>query len=47
MRVPLGELSARLGGELIRTEFNPETRELITPGKSVDRHVAIFRRKDG
>ena len=37
----------RLGGELIRTEFNPETRELITPGKSVDRHVAIFRRKDG
>ncbi len=37
----------RLGGELIRTEFNPETRELITPGKSVDRHVAIFRRKEG
>lgn len=37
----------RLGGELIRSEFNPETRELITPGKSVDRHVAIFRRKDG
>ena len=37
----------RLGGELIRTEFNAETRELITPGKSVDRHIAIFKRKDG
>lgn len=36
----------RLGGELIKTEFNDETRELMTPGKSVDRHVAIFRRKE-
>jgi len=35
----------KLGGELIHTEFNGETRELSTPGKSVDRHVAIFRRK--
>lgn len=34
-----------LGGELIRSEFNPETRKLATPGKSVDRHVAIFRKK--
>ena len=41
------EALERLGGELIRTEFNPETRELVTPGKSVDRHVAIFRRKEG
>jgi histone deacetylase 1/2 len=40
------EALQRLGGELIRTEFNPETRELLTPGKSVDRHVAIFKRKD-
>jgi SAM-dependent methyltransferase len=39
------EAIQRLGGELIRTEFNSETRELVTPGKSVDRHVAIFRRK--
>jgi len=39
------EALQRLGGELIRTEFNPETRELTTPGKSVDRHVAIFKRK--
>ncbi len=39
------EAIQRLGGELIRTEFNPETRELQAEGKSVDRHVAIFRRK--
>lgn len=40
------EAIRRLGGDLIRTEFNPETRKLTTPGKSVDRHVAIFRKKD-
>jgi ubiquinone/menaquinone biosynthesis C-methylase UbiE len=39
------EAIQKLGGELIRTEFNEETRELITPGKSMDRHVAIFRKK--
>jgi SAM-dependent methyltransferase len=39
------EAIERLGGELIRTEFNPETRKLQTEGKSVDRHVAVFRRK--
>tara|TARA_R110002096_G_scaffold83431_6_gene193452 strand:+ start:4405 stop:5052 length:648 start_codon:yes stop_codon:yes gene_type:complete len=39
------EAIQRLGGELIQTEFNPESRELQTEGKSVDRHVAIFRRK--
>lgn len=39
------EAIQRLGGELITTEFNEETRELITPGKSVDRHVAIFRKR--
>lgn len=39
------EAIQRLGGELIRSEFNSETRQLATPGKSVDRHVAIFRRK--
>lgn len=36
----------RLGGKLIHTEFNPETRELSTEGKSVDRHVAVFSRED-
>ncbi len=39
------EAIQRLGGELIRSEFNEETRALATPGKSMDRHVAIFRRK--
>lgn len=39
------EAIQKLGGELIHTEFNEETRGLATPGKSVDRHVAIFRKK--
>ncbi len=39
------EAIQRLGGELIGSEFNEETRALATPGKSMDRHVAIFRRK--
>jgi hypothetical protein len=39
------EAIQRLGGELIKTEFNPETRALPTEGKSVDRHVAIFQKK--
>jgi len=36
----------RLGGKLVRSEFNPESRELVTEGKSVDRHVAVFSRED-
>jgi SAM-dependent methyltransferase len=38
----------RLGGELIVTERNEESRELKNdaPGKSIDRHVAVFRRKE-
>ncbi len=39
------EALQRLGGELVKTEFNEETRILPTPGKSVDRHVAVFRKK--
>lgn len=35
----------RLGGELIRTQANEMTRSLGTPGKSVDRHIARFRRR--
>ncbi|HRQ90783.1 MAG TPA: class I SAM-dependent methyltransferase [Bacteroidia bacterium] len=38
------EAIQRLGGELVATESNPETRQLATPGKSVDRHMAMFRR---
>ncbi len=36
----------RLGGQLIDSQQNHESRELPTAGKSVDRHVAVFRRKD-
>ncbi|MCB1086235.1 MAG: class I SAM-dependent methyltransferase [Verrucomicrobiae bacterium] len=38
----------RLGGELIVTEQNEESRALEgdAPGKSIDRHVAVFRKKD-
>jgi hypothetical protein len=35
----------RAGAELIITEQNEATRLLDTPGKSVDRHVAVFRKK--
>lgn len=38
------EAIGRLGGKLVRSEFNSETRELPTKGKSIDRHVAIFRK---
>jgi len=39
------EAFRRLGGEVERTAFNPETRDLPTPGKSVDRHVAVIRQR--
>jgi len=35
----------QLGGELIVTEQNDESRNLVTAGKSIDRHVAVFRKK--
>ena len=41
------EAIQKLGGELIATERNEESRELPTPGKSIDRHVAVFRKKNG
>ncbi len=40
------EAIEKLGGNLVRSEANPESRRLPTPGKSVDRHVAVFRRRD-
>lgn len=36
----------KLGGQLIDSQQNLESRELPTIGKSIDRHVAVFRRKD-
>ncbi len=39
------EAIQRLGGELISTERNSESRKLRTAGKSIDRHVAVFRKR--
>ncbi|MEM9480701.1 MAG: hypothetical protein AAGA58_13690 [Verrucomicrobiota bacterium] len=35
-----------LGAELAFTARNPDSRELDYPGKSIDRHVAAFRRRE-
>jgi len=35
----------KLGAEVVTSVRNPESRDLITPGKSVDRHVAVLRKK--
>lgn len=35
----------KLGAEVLITEKNPVSRALITPGKSVDRHVAVLRKR--
>jgi SAM-dependent methyltransferase len=40
------EAIQKLGGQLVDSQRNPESRELPTPGKSVDRHVAVFQRQD-
>ncbi|MFZ4768398.1 MAG: hypothetical protein ACOYMN_25915, partial [Roseimicrobium sp.] len=34
-----------LGAELIVTQENPLARKLVTPGKFVDKHIAVLRRK--
>jgi len=36
-----------LGAEVITSERTPDSRELVTPGKSVDRHVAVLRKRPG
>ena len=35
----------KLGAELIVTKSNTQARQLTAPGKSVDKHIAVFRRK--
>ena len=35
----------KIGGELVTSVRNPDSRKLSTPGKSVDRHLAVFRRR--
>jgi 2-polyprenyl-3-methyl-5-hydroxy-6-metoxy-1,4-benzoquinol methylase len=37
----------KLGAEVLVTRRNPLSRELTTAGKSVDRHVAVLRKKAG
>lgn len=39
------ELIRALGGDVLVSEQNAESRELDTPGKSIDRHVAAIVRK--
>jgi hypothetical protein len=39
------EAFQKLGAEVVVTERNPESRALLTPGKSVDRHVAVLRKR--
>ncbi|MEM7148097.1 MAG: class I SAM-dependent methyltransferase, partial [Verrucomicrobiota bacterium] len=38
------EAVQHLGGELVTTIENPEARSLKTPGKSIDKHLAVFRK---
>jgi hypothetical protein len=35
-----------IGAEVVASVRNPASRPLVTPGKSVDRHLAVLRRKD-
>lgn len=35
----------KLGAELVTSKSNARARALITAGKSVDKHIAVFRRK--
>ncbi len=40
------EAIQKLGGRLIDSQRNPHSRKLPTAGKSIDRHVAVFQRRD-
>ena len=37
----------QLGAEVVATRVNERSRKLVTPGKSVDKHIAVLRRKKG
>lgn len=39
------EALSKIGAELIETRENEVARRLLSPGKSVDKHIAVFRRK--
>jgi len=36
---------SKLGAELVETRANEASRQLITPGKAVDKHIAVLRRR--
>ena len=36
----------KLGAEVVANRVNDQSRKLKTPGKSVDRHLAVLRRKN-
>ncbi len=40
-------LLKKLGGQVLFSERNPDSRELTYPGKSVDRHVALITQSAG
>ncbi len=35
----------KLGAEVVLTHHNEQSRRLLTPGKHVDKHIAVLRRK--
>ena len=39
------EALQKLGAEIVTNRSNPDARKLSTPGKSVDKHIAVLRRK--
>jgi hypothetical protein len=39
------EALQKLGAEVVLSRRNERSRKLITPGKSVDKHIAVLRRK--
>jgi hypothetical protein len=39
------ETLQKLGAEIVTNRSNPNARKLSTPGKSVDKHIAVLRRK--
>lgn len=39
------EALQKLGAEIVTNKANPNARKLSTPGKSVDKHIAVLRRK--
>lgn len=39
------EALQKLGAEVVLTHHNEQSRKLLTPGKHVDKHIAVLRRK--